>query len=415
MSVTASEDKAAEKTDRYARKREQILGVASDLINEMGVKGMTFVDVAQRVDLNTTSITYYFKRKELLAEAAFERTIDRIGDMVREASKAPDPRERVSTYLRLVLEEWGRIRRREERPAARLSDLRAMEGDIRARLVARYMNVFRDLRRSFFGGAVTADQKALRSARAAVLVENVFWLPAWLGAYSDTDFPRLHRRLFELFDKGFAVDGAPWAPRLLRPEGDLVDEAEAGPETFLRAATRLINELGYRGASVERIASDLNVTKGSFYHHLEAKDDLVLACFERSYARVSNVQHAAIAESPNAWMCLSSSIATLLDIQFYSQFPLLRTTALQALPPDVRHSMVERSNRMARRFAGMLIDGISEGTVRPVDPLVASQAIMATLNTAYELRNRSGELPHDQAIAYYASTLAYGLFRDPQL
>ncbi|MDN8891457.1 helix-turn-helix domain-containing protein, partial [Staphylococcus aureus] len=61
------------------------------------------------------------------------------------------------------------------------------------------------------------------------------------------------------------------------------DQAGAAQQRFLQAATRLINERGYRGASVERIASELNVTKGSFYHHLEAKDDLVLACFRRSF------------------------------------------------------------------------------------------------------------------------------------
>ena len=62
---------------------------------------------------------------------------------------------------------------------------------------------------------------------------------------------------------------------------------------FLLAATRLINELGYRGASVQRIAAELNVTKGSFYHHLDAKDDLVIACYRRSFDTISDAQRLA--------------------------------------------------------------------------------------------------------------------------
>lgn len=171
-------DNNSDKTKRYARKRELILDVATDLINEMGVKGMTFVDVAQRVELNTTSITYYFKRKELLAEAVFERSIDRMEEAVLKAAKQPDPRSRVSAYLEHTLEEWARIRRREERPPARLSDLRAMDEPMRARLAQRYFGVYREMRRRFFGAATTPEEKALRTARSAVLAENIFWLPA---------------------------------------------------------------------------------------------------------------------------------------------------------------------------------------------------------------------------------------------
>jgi AcrR family transcriptional regulator len=391
--------------------RERIVDAASVLINELGVKGMTFVDVAQKVELNTTSITYYFKRKELLAEAAFERSMDQIEGVIRAAGLGGAPRARVSDFLKLTLEEWGRIRRREEQPTARLSDLRAMQEPIRGRLIQRWMALFREFRETLFGPATTPDEKALRTARAAVLMENVFWLPAWLNSYSTGDFPRVHKRLFEVFDKGIAIDGAQWRPKQLPVD---LDAGEGGAEAFLRAATRLINDLGYRGASVEKIASDLNVTKGSFYHHLEAKDDLVVECFERSYDRVSRVQATAIALEGDSWTRLASAIAALLEVQFEGDHPLLRTAALQALPADMRrHRVIERSDRMARRFAGMMIDGVAEGTIRPIDPLIASQVLMATLNNAYELRHWSERLPRAKAIAYYASTVATGLFADP--
>lgn len=411
---SADADKDAPRSDRYARMRERIIDVASELINEMGVKGLTFVDVGQRIDLNTTSITYYFKRKELLAEAAFVRTMDQLEAMVREAGKQQTPRERVSAFLRLILEDWARIRRREVALPARLSDLRAMQEPILTRLVDRWQALFRELRETLLGDAQTEDEKALRTARATVLLENVFWLPAWLNAYSTTDFPRVHQRLFEVFDRGFAIKGAAWAPRKL----DLgqAPDLDPGPEAFLRAATRLINELGYRGASVERIAADLNVTKGSFYHHLEAKDDLVVECFERSYDRVSRVQAAAIAQCDSSWTQLTSAMMALIEVQFESDWPLLRTVALQALPADVRrHRVIERSNRMARRFAGMMIDGVSEGTIAPIDPLIASQVLMATINNAYELRHWASRAPAGKAAPYYASTIAYGLFGDPQV
>ena len=56
-------------TKRFQAKRDAILAAAADAINEQSAKGMTFADVARRVGLNTTSVTYYFKRKEDLASA----------------------------------------------------------------------------------------------------------------------------------------------------------------------------------------------------------------------------------------------------------------------------------------------------------------------------------------------------------
>ena len=209
------------------------------------------------------------------------------------------------------------------------------------------------------------------------------------------------------------MKGAAWAPDMLEARPEIAAGPDAGYESFLHAATRLINERGYRGASVERIASELNVTKGSFYHHLEAKDDLVLDCFRRSYSRASLVQRAADRTGGDQWHRLSSAIATLLDVQFSGPYPLLRTTAFQALPSDLRGDVLERSNRMARRFAGTMIDGISEGSIRAIDPLIASQAVMAMLDAAYDLRSWASALPDGVAVAYYASTLATGLFDDP--
>ena len=78
-------------TKRFKAKRDAILAAAADVINEQSAKGMTFADVAQRVGLNTTSVTYYFKRKEDLAAACFDATLDRLDEMLDEAHLETTP------------------------------------------------------------------------------------------------------------------------------------------------------------------------------------------------------------------------------------------------------------------------------------------------------------------------------------
>ena len=409
MKVPAdASDESEQGTKRFRAKRDAILAAAAEAINEQSAKGMTFADVARRVGLNTTSVTYYFKRKEDLAAAAFENTLDYLLRMLDEAMEEATPEARVARYLALNMARLGRVQRGEEKSFAVLSDLRATEDPIRSRLMNGWREVFRRTR-LLWGPSSGRAQTDMQSARAHVLLENTFWLPIWLTRYEPDQYARVEARLMDVFAHGIAAPGATWSPTLL----DLShDDAEPGREAFLLAATRLINELGYRGASVQKIASELNVTKGSFYHHLDAKDDLVIACYQRSFDTIADAQGRGEAEGGTYWHKLSSTVATLLDVQFAERGPLLRTTALSGLPPSVRNEMVDRSNGIARRYAGMMMDGIGEGSIRAVDALIAAQALMALQNAAFDMRKWASTMPRERAVAMYASTLMYGLFDD---
>jgi AcrR family transcriptional regulator len=183
-------------------------------------------------------------------------------------------------------------------------------------------------------------------------------------------------------------------------------------DAFFLAATRLINRFGYRGVSVERISAELNVTKGSFYHHNEAKDDLVVACFERSFAMVRKAQTAALSGPGSAWDKLSAVARTLVEHQLSEDGPLLRTSALSALPEPIRLRMVEQSYRLSDRFAALISDGIAEGVIRPVDPMIAAQMLGATLNAAADLRDHAAGVTQGAIADLYAKPLLTGVFTE---
>lgn len=409
--MTPTIDAPSTKTTRFERKREMILEAASAIINELGVKGMGFADVAERVGLTTTSVTYYFRKKEDLAFACFDLALDHIEGQVAKAEAEPVPQRRVARFVQINFDHFLASRQKTVSTFARMSDIRAMEDPLRQQLQERYRAIFRRVR-ALLGEAEGEKAQSLRTIRAHVLMEVLYWVPAWIMRYGVADYGRVYDRFMEVFNHGLAPAGSGWSPTTV----PLVDaEEDGGParRNFLMAATRLINDRGYRGASVDRIASELNVTKGSFYHHLEAKDDLVLECFRRSLSTISNAQHASDRLPGSHLHKLESAVATLLAFQFSDSGPLLRTTALQAIPAEMRFQVIDRSNRTAGRFADMMIDAISEGSIRPVDPLIASQMLMAALNSAYEQRRWASTRPLDEAVQIYASVLFSGLI-DPE-
>lgn len=398
---------------RYQRKRDALLDAATNLINEHGAKATTLQAVSQAVELSTTSVTYYFPRKDVLAAAVFERAIGRLRAFVDEAAKEKTPRERVSRLLQLHINLRADVIRGADVSIATLSEVRTLDDPIREPLLRQYIELFRATRDLW--GDFPEREKPLITARTHLLQETIFWMPVWLARFPVDEFPRVHRQLFDLFEHGLALPQTRWSPIDLprNADGEPTGDEERGSPNFLGVATRLINESGYRGASVLRIVDELQVTKGSFYHHLDTKDDLILECFRRSFSRISSVQMVAAETGETQWKRLEAMMNYLIEKQFDGEFPLTRTSALQALPSDVRNEVLARSDQTALRFGNTLVEGAQEGSIRIVNTMISSQTIVAMLNSAYDLRKWAEKMDRKTAIRLYASCLTRGMFADP--
>lgn len=394
-------------TDRYNKKKEAIIAAAAGILNRRGVRGMTLADVAASVDLITTSVTYYFKKKEDLAVACFLRGIERFDALIDAALKETTPEKRLYAFLDLYLALHRRIREGEEAPVAVFSDIRALKEPHRPVVGAAYGQFFRKVRSLFRAPGNEWLDRRMATARTHMLMEQMYWAVTWLPRYDLDDYSRVRDRMFDIMLHGVAPQGAMWEPAKLP---DLPAAEDSQRETFLTAATRLINQRGYRGASVEKISEELNVTKGSFYHHNDAKDDLVVACFERTFEVVRRVQSAALAVNGDYWHKIAAAAAALVEYQLSEQGPLLRTSALSALPEPMRLAMVERANRVSERFAAMISDGVADGSIRAVDPYIAAQMLNATLNAASELPYTIPDVAAFDAAALYAKPMLMGVF-----
>ena len=402
---------ATSSTVRYNKKKEAIIAAAAGIINRRGVRGMTLGDVAASVDLITTSITYYFKKKEDLAVACYLHGIERFDALIGEALSESEPKKRLLKLIDAYLALHRRIREGDEAPIAVFNDIRALK-EPHLPIVARaYGQFFRKVRSLFRAPGYEWMDRRMATARTHMLLEQLYWSVTWLPRHDLDDYPRVRDRMFEILVFGVAPAGASWNPSALPDpalsEGNLQDDFR---ETFLTAATRLINQRGYRGASVEKISEQLHVTKGSFYHHNAAKDDLVVECFDRTFEIMRRVQSSARMQSGDYWMKISSAAAALIEFQLSERGPLLRSSALSALPEHIRLAMVERANRVSERFAAMISDGVAQGTIRAVDPYIAAQMLNATLNAASDLPYTIPDVASSEAPALYAKPMLMGVF-----
>lgn len=378
-------DGQAAAPDRFERRRADIIAAAIPVLNGHGFKGMRLTAVAELIGLRATGVTYYFPRKEELAVACLESGFAIFHDLLGQAEQAPDAASRIARLIALFVERDAAVRRGEAMPLASFSAIRSLEGEHRERVAQGYMRMFRRVRSLLDTPELAHLDKTDRTIRALVLLEQLYWANVWLGDFDLDHFPRLARRMTDIVTRGIAPAS------VVTDLGDLdlrtaIEPTDAAKESFLMAATRQINAHGYRGASVDRISAALNVTKGAFYHHNEAKDDLVAACFRRSFGIAREAQRRVALMPGTELQRLVVGVAGLIRFQLGPEGPLLRTSVLSSMPQEHQVEIISQSYKVSRQFSAMIADAVADGSARAVDPAVAGALLHAAINVASDMR-----------------------------
>ncbi len=390
-------------TLRFAEKRETILDGAARLFNRRGIKAGTLAEVAASVGLATNSLTYYYRKKEDLVCACLQRSLAALNGVVADASTAPDLAGRVQSLVLGFLGVLADLAEQRRPELIFFGDMRALPQPQAEPVFAAYVEMYRGLRRLLRDGpsqASTAQRRAL-NARTHLVLGQLLWARAWLSRFEPTDYPRVANAMVDILLHGLAAPGQAWPtdgpPAPVLPSQSEATNVDELSDAYLRTATRLINDQGVGGASVERIAATLALTKGSFYHHHDTKHALVDACFERSFSLIRSVQLAALAQAGSGWAHLllatlplvalhDPALATSADkAPDKSAGPLLRLTAWTELPGALRWQKFSTMNRLGERYAGIITSGLLDGSIRVLDTAVAAQMISGLINSLAEI------------------------------
>ena len=402
-------------TERFEDKREVILDGAARLFNEHGIRGGMLSELAQRVGLATNSLTYYHRRKPDLASACLLRSMDVQGAIADRAAREATLGQRVRAFFAGHAQLLTDIAEGRHPELIVFSEVLSLPEPHRATVSAAYTQMFRHVRALLDGAGMPALTAPQRNARAHLLLSTVSWLRTCLKRYESTDYARVAVQVAELVLGGIAApghavaaafDAAAAAAAIAAAVGDDGGDTRAA---YLRAATRLVNQHGYRGASVDRIAAELRLTKGSFYHHHETKEELIAACFGRTFAVVRAAQGIALDASGSGLDRLAFACRALLAHQMSAHGPLLRITAWMGLPAALRDDARRTMGRVGERFAALVIDGMSDGSLRIVDPSVAAQVVNGLVNAAAELERWVPGADAGNAFALYAMPLFTGI------
>lgn len=397
----------AGKSRQFQQKKELMLSGATTLINLHGLKGAKLADVAEHASLSLKSVRYYFTRKDDLINACFERAFEAYDLLIDHAAQGRCATERVCRLIDAWMDLYARIRRGQHPPILNFGHVTAVDDRLDHPVRVAYRRMFVRLEHLLLppeSATQSPHERQTTTIRAHFVLSQLLWAVVWIERYDVDHLGRVGEHMQRILRHGLLPDGEPWSPIEI---GICAPDADADPhqEAFLRAATTLINRHGYRGASVEKIAAELRKTKGAFYHRLDAKDSLVEGCFNRTFDLMRSAQQMAEQASPRAAVRLATMTSALTRFQLGPDGPLLRTSALAAVPLATKEDMKLRLHAITQRIYDTLTDGILEGSVRPVDAWIAAQMINGAVNSAAELKLWVPALSVEEAIECYMRPL----------
>ena len=156
--------------------------------------------------------------------------------------------------------------------------------------------------------------------------------------------------------------------------------AEETRNRILEAAVESFAQHGYDGTGVAEICRRASVTKGGFYHHFPSKQALFLELMDRWLGGLDDQLAAACAEAKTVPECLMqmAGMAGLVFQAARGQLPMfLEFWSQAARDEEVWQATIAPYRWYQDFFAGMIENGIAEGSLRDVDPEIAARVVVA--------------------------------------
>ncbi|MGH2349557.1 MAG: TetR/AcrR family transcriptional regulator [bacterium] len=181
-------------------------------------------------------------------------------------------------------------------------------------------------------------------------------------------------------------------------------------EELIAAAIRLFRECGYHATSMQDLAEAVGVQRGSLYHYITAKEDLLWAIMDRTFARLLGAVEPVAKGNGTAAERLRRAIAAHLEVAAAvpDEMTILHVE-LKSLGNARRRQMVALRDRYEDLFRAMIRDGIRAGEFSKIDAKGSVFAILGACNWFTQWYRPGGTVSHAAFARIFADLFIDGL------
>lgn len=189
-------------------------------------------------------------------------------------------------------------------------------------------------------------------------------------------------------------------------------DAASMDEKIFAEAVRMFRQKGYHAASMQNIADAVGLQKGSLYHYISSKEELLFKIFERSTGALTQQLEEIIASKnpPAAKLCraIQAHLAALCEqLDIYSVYLSER----RALSGRYHTKVRAEGEKHARLLERILQQGIDRKDFHAMDTQMVALAILGMCNWLYQWYSPDGRLSPKGIAVIFSELVVDGLAR----
>lgn len=180
---------------------------------------------------------------------------------------------------------------------------------------------------------------------------------------------------------------------------------------IIRAAAKVFKAKGYHAATIQDIADEVGLLKGSLYHYVASKEELLYLVVKDPITRVYRKLEKIADGKGSAREKIVRAIAVHLEA-FDSHYPHLFVyiREMDSLYARLKDKIAESPKHYERLWHRILREGMKAGELGDdFDVKVVTYAILGAMNWMYKWYEQNGRLSIREVANIYSRTFLDGL------
>lgn len=181
-----------------------------------------------------------------------------------------------------------------------------------------------------------------------------------------------------------------------------------------RAATDLFYRLGFHATTMRMIGNAANVQPAAIYHWYPNKEALLVHLQDEFMRGLTEVVQSAVDRQTGGVRRLAAAVWEHVKFHaLHQQEAFVTDSEIRALTQGPREELIRKRDAYQRYFQDMIMSGIAEGDLSPVNARVATYAILLQC-TGVSLWFKSNGALSAEKVADYHVDLVLGSLHAPR-